>query len=59
MQNPIPNSDLWVTPSSFDELFAMLNQYTGEQKSLALHVAMMTLNTCHQAVAEQQQKEVA
>lgn len=50
MTNPIPSSNLWVTPNSVDELFAMLNQYTGEQKSLALHVAMMTLNTCSKLV---------
>jgi hypothetical protein len=50
MTNPIPSSTLWVTPNSVDELFAMLNQYTGEQKALALHVAMMTMNTCSRLV---------
>jgi len=59
MQNPIPKSDLWVTPSSVDELFTMLDQYTGEQKSLALHVAMMTLNTAHKIVNDTAAKELA
>lgn len=57
MQNPIPHTGLWVTPSSVDELYAMVEQYSGEQKSLAIHVMMLTLNTCHELV--QQQKEVA
>ena len=58
MQNPIPHSGLWVTPSSTDELYAMVEQYSGEQKSLAIHVMMLTLNACHELV-QQQQKEVA
>ena len=59
MKNPIPSSNIWVTPDNVDQLFEMLNQYTGEQKSLALHVAMMTLNTCAKLVDEAAAKEAA
>ena len=53
MTNPIPQSGLWVTPSSVDELYAMVEQYTGEQKALAVHIMMLTLNTCHNLVEQQ------
>jgi hypothetical protein len=53
VKNPIPASGLWVTPENFDELYAMVEQYTGEQKALALHVMMLTLNTCNKAVNEE------
>jgi hypothetical protein len=52
VQNPIPKSNLWVTPENFDQLYEMLNQYTGEQASLAMHVAMLTMNTCNKAVED-------
>jgi hypothetical protein len=52
VKNPIPRSGLWVTPENFDELYAMVEQYTGEQKALALHVMMLTLNTCNKSVED-------
>jgi hypothetical protein len=53
VNNPIPNSNMWVTPANTAELFAMLEQYTGAEKALAMHVAMLTLNTCHQVVEDE------
>ena len=53
VNNPIPKSNLWVTPANFDELYKMLDQYTGEQASLAMHVAMLTLNTCNKVVEDE------
>lgn len=53
MQNPIPKSNLWHTPESLDELMQLCDQYTGEQRSLAMHIAMLTLNTCNRLVEEQ------
>jgi hypothetical protein len=53
MQNPIPQSGLWVTPSNVDELYTMVEQYSGEQKALAMHIMMLTLNTCHNLVEQQ------
>ena len=52
MQNPIPKSNLWITPNSIDELYAMVEQYTGEQGALAAHIMMLTLNTCNRLVEE-------
>jgi hypothetical protein len=52
MNNPIPKSNLWVTPDNIQELYEMLDQYTGEQAALAMHVMMLTLNTCHKLVEE-------
>jgi hypothetical protein len=53
VKNPIPSSGLWVTPENFDELYAMVEQYTGEQKALALHIMMLTLNACNKAVEDE------
>jgi hypothetical protein len=50
MNNPIPHTGLWHTPENLNELYAMVEQYTGEQKSLAIHVMMLTLNTAHKLV---------
>jgi hypothetical protein len=53
MNSPIPKSNLWVTPDNIQELYEMLDQYTGEQAALAMHVMMLTLNTCHKLVEEE------
>lgn len=53
VNNPIPKSNMWATPANIAELFAMLEQFTGAEKSLAMHVAMLTLNTCNQVVEDE------
>ena len=53
MKNPIPKSNLWHTPANLDELMQLCDEYTGEQKALAMHIAMLTLNTCNRLVEEQ------
>jgi len=53
INNPIPKSGLFVTADNLTELFNMLDQYTGEQKALAMQVAMMTMNTCNKIVEEE------
>jgi hypothetical protein len=58
VQNPIPTSRLFVTPSSEQDLFERLEQYTGAERALAFQVAMMTFNLCNQLVAETLQKEL-
>ena len=58
-KNPIPSTNMWVTHNSVDELFEALNQYTGQEKTIALHVAMMTLNTCAKLVNEAAAEELA
>lgn len=53
VKNPIPKSNLWVTPESIQELYEMLDQYTGQEASLAMHVMMLTLNTCNKVVEDE------
>jgi hypothetical protein len=50
MNNPIPHTGLWHTPETLEELYAMVEQFSGEQKSLAMHVMMLTLNAAHRQV---------
>ena len=53
VKNPIPKSNLWVTPNNIQELYAMLEQYTGQEAALAMHVMMLTLNTCNKVVEDE------
>lgn len=53
MNNPIPKSNLWATPINLESLYAQLEGYTGEQAAIAMHVAMLTMNTCHKLVADE------
>jgi hypothetical protein len=49
--NPIPKSNLFYTPKSFDELFERLEGFSNKQeKAIAYLVAGMVMNTCAQAV---------
>lgn len=59
MQNPIPKSNLWTTPKDLNELYAMLDHYQGEHAALAMHVAMLTLNTCNRLVQKELDKTPA
>lgn len=52
VKNPIPKSNLWVTPNNINELYAMVDQYTGEQGALAAHIMMLTLNACNKVVED-------
>jgi hypothetical protein len=52
VSNPIPKSGLWATPEDMAELYDMVDQYTGEQKALAMHIMMLTLNACNKAVED-------
>ena len=53
VENPIPKSNLWVTPNSIQELYEMLDQYNGQEAALAMHVMMLTLNTCNKVVEDE------
>ena len=50
VNNPIPKSKLFVTPTDEQDLFRRLEQFTGAEKALAFQVAMMTFNLCNQLV---------
>jgi hypothetical protein len=52
VQNPIPKSGLWVTPDNMNDLYDMVDQYTGSEKALAMHIMMLTLNACNKAVED-------
>ena len=50
MNNPIPHTGLWHTPETLEELYDMVDEYTGQQKALAMHIMMLTLNAAHRQV---------
>ena len=58
MKNPVPNSKLFSTPQSEEDLFERLNQYTGAERALAFLVAMQTMNLCHSLVEDALAREV-
>ena len=45
--NPIPKTDMWTTPNSLDELFQQLDRFSGQEKALVMHGAMLALNLAH------------
>lgn len=53
INNPIPKSSMWATPDNLTALFNQLEQYTGAERALAMHVAMLTLNTCNKIVDDE------
>jgi hypothetical protein len=50
VQNPIPTSKLFVTPTDEQDLFRRLEQLSGAEKALAFQIAMMTFNLCNRLV---------
>lgn len=54
MSNPIPRSDLFVTPVSFEELMLMTENCTGDnnERRLVYLGAMMALNLAHKLVED-------
>jgi hypothetical protein len=52
MTNPIPRNGMFATPDSLDALQEYVSQFTGSELRAALVVMMMTMNLCHNLVAE-------
>ena len=50
VNNPIPTSTLFVTPTDEQDLFNRIEQLSGAEKALAFQIAMMTFNLCNQLV---------
>jgi hypothetical protein len=50
VNNPIPKSKLFVTPTDEQDLYARIQQFTPAERAVAFHVAMMTFNLCNQLV---------
>jgi hypothetical protein len=59
MKNPIPHSNLFVTPDSFEELLSMTENCTANdnERRLVYLGAMMALNLSHKLVEELHVKE--
>ena len=59
MGNPIPHSNLFVTPGSFEELMEMSQNCTGDdiERRLVFLGAMMALNLAYKLIEDQ--KEIA
>jgi hypothetical protein len=48
MTNPIPYSNLWMTPADMDHLTRLLNESgTREEQRMAWYGAMLALNLAH------------
>jgi hypothetical protein len=59
MTNPIPHSNLWVTPADMDHLVRLLNEVgTPEEQRMAWYGAMMALNLCHMLYEKAQAETV-
>jgi hypothetical protein len=52
--NPIPKSNLWMTPADMDHLVRLLNEVgSAEEQRLAWHGAMLALNLAHDLVEKE------
>jgi hypothetical protein len=52
--NPIPKSNLWMTPADMDHLVRLLNEVgSAEEQRLAWHGAMLALNLAHNLVEKE------
>lgn len=58
MQNPIPHSNLFYTPT-MAELQDRMDALPSGERAQAWTLVMMTLNMCHAAVEKTIQKEAA
>jgi hypothetical protein len=48
MTNPIPHSNLWMTPANMDHLTRLLNESgSKEEQRMAWYGAMLALNLAH------------
>ena len=48
MTNPIPHSNLWMTPADMDHLTRLLNESgSKEEQRMAWYGAMLALNLAH------------
>ena len=60
MTNPIPKSNLWMTPADMDHLTRLLNECgSKEEQRMAWYGAMLALNLCHNVVEEFSKESLA
>jgi hypothetical protein len=51
--NPIPHSSFFVTESIKEVFERIQKDYSGSERTVAIHSAMMILNACHQVVEDE------
>jgi len=47
MKNPIPTTGFIATPDSLEDLMEYCERFSGQEKTIAMIVATMTLNLAH------------
>jgi hypothetical protein len=50
VNNPIPKTGLFATPESLEQLMEYCQRFTGQERTVAMTVAMMALNLSHELV---------
>jgi len=50
VNNPIPKTGLFATPESLEQLMEYCQQFTGQERVIAITVATMALNLSHELV---------
>jgi len=53
VQNPIPQTGLFATPDSLDQLMEYCQRFTGQERIIAITVATMALNLSHKLVEDE------
>lgn len=53
MTNPIPHSGMFATPDSLDGLMSYIENYSGNERAVAMICAMMALNLAHKLVEQE------
>ena len=59
MNNPIPKSSLFATPSSLEELDMFIRQLPDSERSIAYRYTMYAFNLAHSMVEKEKESEVA
>jgi hypothetical protein len=52
VNNPIPQTGLFATPESLDQLMEYCQRFNGQERIIAITVATMALNLSHKLVEE-------
>jgi len=50
VKNPIPQTGLFATPESLDQLMEYCQRFNGQERIIAITVATMALNLAHELV---------
>jgi hypothetical protein len=53
MTNPIPHSSMFATPDSLDDLMTYIENYSGNERAVAMVCSMMALNLAHKLVEQE------